>query len=231
MALRLTKALGLLAAAAATFSGPPLADAAQSSRELAASAFADARATGSVHVTSTLWTDSGRAQFAADVGDGEGRVTIKLTYATIDVVQIGDVAYARSSTAEGLVHFIRWPSRLAGAYSGRWVRYPKATSAFATLTADTSLGSTLDALTPTGSLGAARTTTVAGQSAQVIKGKLPPSAPFSDVTLYVTHAAKPLPLREVETGSGKLYELTVLSGWGKHLALIAPAGSVAAPRF
>jgi hypothetical protein len=231
VALRRTKVLTLLVAAGAAFSDLPAAYGAPSSRELVGTAFADARASAGVHVDTTLWTDSGRARFAADAGVGEGRVTIKLTYATIDVVQLGDIAYARSSSAEGLVHFIGWPSRLASAYSGRWVRYSKARTAYATLTAYTSLAASLAALTPTGSLGAARPTVVAGHGALVIKGKLPPNSPFSDTTLYLTQAAKPLPLREVETGAGKLYEVTVLSDWGEHLTLAAPAGAVAAPRF
>jgi hypothetical protein len=65
-----------------------------------------------------------------------------------------------------------------------------------------------------------------GQRASAITGKLPPMAPFNQAVLDVTRSARPLPLREVQTGAGKLSEVTALSDWGEHVALEAPPGAV-----
>ena len=219
--------LALLVAGAGAAAESPGVDAAESPSKLASVALSDARASGSVHVSETLTTDSGKVTLVADVGIDEGRSKTELSYATIDVIQLGDVAYARSSTAAGLVQFIGWKPRLAQPYAGRWVRYTRASRAFANLTSDSTLPAALSTLALHGVLRTASAPVeLGGQRASAITGKLPPMAPFSQIVLDVTQSARPLPLREVQTGAGKLSEVTVLSDWGEHLAFKAPPGAV-----
>jgi hypothetical protein len=218
--------LALLAAGTGAAAESPGVDAAESPSRLASVALSDARASGSVHVSGTLTTDSGKVTLVADVGVGEGRSKTELSYATIDVIQLGDVAYARSSTAAGLVQFIGWKPRLAQRYAGRWVRYARASRAFASLTSESTLPAVLSALALHGALRASAPVNLGGQRASAITGKLPPMAPFNQAVLDVTRSARPLPLREVQTGAGKLSEVTALSDWGEHVALEAPPGAV-----
>jgi hypothetical protein len=204
--------------------------AAPSPSALASRALADAGVRGSVRAATRLVTESGTSAWTANVGEGEGRETLALSYATIDVIQLGERVYARSSTAAGLVQFIGWPARLAGAYADLWVSYPRTSTAFGDLTSDSNLAAVLGSLAIAGKLSARGPLVVDGRKALALSDGRPSQSAFSKVTLYVTDGASaPLPLREVQTGAGKLAEVTTLSDWSERLSLHAPSLAVPCP--
>jgi hypothetical protein len=229
---RRVAAAALIGVATLTAGAATALGSAPSGSSLLTRALADAATEHSAHVTLSLRTASGAVADVADVGDSAGTQQIGLAYSTLHVILLGRQAYVRSSNATGLTEFAGWPSKqLAARYAGDWLRYPSSNSAFAKLTAGTTLPSVLAGLRLSGKLSVIGPVPIDNTTSYGVSGRLVSNPAFTNATIYVSVGAKPLPVYLVAIGPDKIEETINIGAWNEKLSVKAPARSLTLPKF
>ena len=215
--------------AAAAFVLPAAASAAGSPSAVLASILAAARAERSVHYESSESSGTSSVRQTGDAGSSVG--IQRITYSSggrtghVTVIATTTRAFVRGD-AFTLAGYMGLKPSAAARYGGVWIRWTAADSGFASVAAGVRLGSTIDELTPSGSLATVPPTTVGGRRVIGVAGTATSGGASVTTTLYASATGAPLPVRETAIhGSDRL---TVrFSGWNEQVHAALPARSVA----
>jgi hypothetical protein len=166
----------------------------------------------------------------ADVGPEEGQQRISISPGgQARVVVVGGVAYIAGNQA-GLIHYFGFPAAAARKAGSRWVSIRSSSPGYAPASQNVLRGSVLTYLTPSGRLAETAPTRIDGTAVIGIAGAGPTlrsSGAASSLTLFVSKAGAPLPVRAVLSDKQGDHESITLGSWNEHVALKAPRGAIA----
>jgi hypothetical protein len=193
-------------------------------------ALSNATARGSVHEVGSSEKSGQTVAFSDDVAAHGGRQTITLPSGQRALVLVvGDVAYISGDQAV-LTHYFGLSPSAAKAVGTRWLSIPSSSRAYVVVANDATLPTALDGLSLTGRLTELAPSTISGEPVVGIKGDVSlPGAPPNSVaaTIYISRSGKPLPVGATYSFSSGVSGGTMLSQWGEHLSLQAPAHVIA----
>jgi hypothetical protein len=187
---------------------------------------ADANAESSVRVTAAASISGETVAQVTDAGRAFGRQRLTLTQEgyrnTIVAELVGGNVYVRGDAAI-LVAYLGLSKTVANQLKNRWFEIPKGSSYFAEVAQGLTIASGLHGVTMTNSVIAAKSVTLAGVKADVLKGRSLKSAeqPSYKETLYFTTGTKPLPIEVTQVVQGSLGTIT-FSHWDEKFTLTAP---------
>ncbi len=166
----------------------------------------------------------------ADVGVDEGQQRISIAPGgQARVVVVGGVAYISGNQA-GLMRYFGFPAAAARKAGSRWVSIPSSSPGYAPASQNVLRGSVLTALTPSGRLAETAPTRIDGTAVIGIAGTGPAlrsGGAASSLTLFVSSAGAPLPVRAVLSDKQGDHESITLGSWNERVALKAPHGAIA----
>lgn len=166
----------------------------------------------------------------ADVGVAEGQQRISVTpRGQARVVVVGGVAYIGGNQT-GLMDYFGFPAAAARKAGSRWVSIPSSNPGYAPASANVLRGSVLTSLTPSGRLAETAPTKIDGTAVIGIAGAGPAlrsGGAASSLTLFVSRAGAPLPVRAVLSDKQGDHESITLGSWNERVALKAPRGAIA----
>ena len=151
-----------------------------------------------MHVNESVRAATKAATASIDVAASEGQQVIHLSGAAgeAQVALVGGTAYFTGSEPM-LVAYFGFPAAVAVTIHGRWISVPSSNSAYAAVSDGVTISSTLRDLIPQASLKLTGPSSVNGVAVTGIRGTIKASAtsPAGTATMYVSRAAKPLPVR------------------------------------
>lgn len=192
---------------------------------LLASAAADARAKGWVHVVVVSDHEGSRsATITQDSGPGQGEQKIELGGVTAKVILVGGHAYIQGNS-QAITQYFGFPAADGPTLAGHWISLSPSDQGFGTVSAGVSLDSVLQEAGLAGNLTETARSVRHGQNVIGITGTASsPDSGGGKAMLYVTVGADPLPV-EFDTSSSQGSEQAVFSDWGEATSLSVPSGA------
>ena len=185
-----------------------------------------AKGAGSVRITVEFFSGSTTGKVVQDSSVASGEQTIAIGKELASIVLVGGVAYI-SGNGQGMASYFGLPASLASRLAGRWISVPPTDSSFRAITANVTLASALDNVTPTRSLVMGKRSTVNGQPVKSIAGAAPGGG--GGLTLFVAAHGRPLPVEAAESsgaGTSAKGEVVTFTRWGESLHVATPQGAV-----
>jgi len=222
-----------LVAAAIAAAAAAVALAAQSPKSLRNAIFSAARAQQSVHYVSKSAGRGSSGTIVGDVAPGQGvqRITFRKNGRTgrATVLVVHRTAYIRGG-AFTLQSFFGLGASQAKQYANQWITIAHTSPAYATVAAAVTLPSFLDKIYPQanlvrvpGSVGGLRPTVG-------VRGAATHEGERLVETVYARAQGTPLPVEEVEAGSGGSHGRTSIGPWNRPVRFQAPEHAVTVSR-
>lgn len=189
----------------------------------------DATARATVHDATVNHGRPGIGIESADVGVREGRQTFDLPGGEHARVLVVDRTAYVSGNRPALIHYFGFSATVARKIGASWVSIPASNPGYKVVARDVTLETFLADLFPAGRPTTTAPIDIGGRNSVGVHGTGPTSpSPRVTITatLYLSHSASPLPVREkVSDNQGDTASET-LSKWGEHLTLKAPSDTI-----
>jgi hypothetical protein len=209
-----------------TLAGPTTAGAAAptpSAGALITQALSDAKNGGWVHEVTKAKETGHTFSAINDIGQTEGRQSIRNDATRAKVMLVGGVAYIEANS-DGVANYFQLTTKNPGKLAGKWFTVTSSDANFGTVTAAVTLSSDFNELQISGPFKVSKQTVVNGQKVIPVHGFIAgqTNGPKAAVTLDVTATAKPLPIKFM-VSTKTVTETTSWSRWGHAVKLAAPA--------
>jgi len=200
---------------------------------LLASALHNAETSGAVHEVTDTKLDGETLTMINDIGTNEGRQIITISSgASTEVIAFDSMKKAYTEGNElGLKTYFGFPATDAVKYAGKWMESVPSDQAWSNITGSTTLKSDFETnLKIQRPILSNKLVTINGARAYAITGieAATANSPAATITVYVSDAAKVLPIRFNATAKGESVTAN-WSKWGESLTLKAPSKSVPLP--
>jgi hypothetical protein len=185
-----------------------------------------AKGAGSARITVNFFSGSTTGKVVQDSSADSGEQTVAIGKELASVVLVGGVAYI-SGNRQGMTSYFGLPANLAPTLAGRWISVPHSDPAFRAITANVTLASALDNVTPGRPLTMGKRSTVNGQSVKSIAGAAPGGG--GRLVLFFAAHGRSLPVEAAESsrgGTSAKGEIVTFTRWGESLHVATPQGAI-----